>query len=83
MPRFAKEKSALDPTGFALVDGDRIMTWSEVDEALNRCANLLLTADRAGDLGPDQRIAVFAENAAETVLAHLGGLLGRGVVGAR
>jgi long-chain acyl-CoA synthetase len=75
MPRFAKEKSALDPTGFALVDGDRIMTWSEVDEALNRCANLLLAADRAGDLGPDHRIAVFAENAAETALAHLGGLL--------
>ncbi len=75
MPRFAKECAAADPTGFALVDGDRELTWSQVDEALNRCANLLLDADRAGALGPAHRIAVFAENAAETALAHLGGLL--------
>ncbi len=75
MPRFAKQCAAADPTGFALVDGDRELTWSQVDEALNRCANLLLAADRAGDLGASHRIAVFAENAAETALAHLGGLL--------
>jgi long-chain acyl-CoA synthetase len=75
MPRFAKNNAAADPTGFALVDAGREMTWAEVDDALNRCANLLLAADRAGDLGPDHRIAVFAENAAETALAHLGGLL--------
>jgi acyl-CoA synthetase (AMP-forming)/AMP-acid ligase II len=75
MPRFAKECAAADPTGFALVDGDRELTWSQVDDALNRCANLLLAADRSGDLGPAHRIAVFAENAAETALAHLGGLL--------
>jgi acyl-CoA synthetase (AMP-forming)/AMP-acid ligase II len=75
MPRFAKECAAADPTGFALVDGDRELTWSEVDEALNRCASLLLAADRSGALGPAHRIAVFAENAAETALAHLGGLL--------
>ena len=52
MPRFAKECAADDPTGFALVDGARELTWSQVDDALNRCANLLLDADRAGDLGP-------------------------------
>ncbi|MFN3257840.1 MAG: AMP-binding protein [Ilumatobacter sp.] len=75
MPRFAKEQAAKDPTGFALVDSDRIFTWSEVDEALNCCANLLLDLDRRGELGPDHRIAVFAENSAETALAHLGGLL--------
>ena len=75
MPRFAKECAALDPTGFALVDGDREMTWADVDDALNRCANLLLAADREGELGSGHRIAVFAENAAETALAHLGGLL--------
>jgi long-chain acyl-CoA synthetase len=75
MPRFAKERAAVDPTGFALVDAGRELTWAEVDEALNRCANLLLDADRAGQLGPSHRIAVFAENSAETALAHLGGLL--------
>ena len=30
----------LPPFRFALVDGDRELTWSEVDDALNRCANL-------------------------------------------
>jgi long-chain acyl-CoA synthetase len=72
MPPFAKIQAEADPTGFALVDPDRELTWSEVDEALNRCANLILAAD----LGEKRRIAVFAENAAETALAHLGALLG-------
>jgi acyl-CoA synthetase (AMP-forming)/AMP-acid ligase II len=76
VPRFAKEQAAVDPTGFALVDPRREMTWSEVDDALNRCANRILEAGEAGDLGDCRRIAVFAENAAETALAHLGALLG-------
>ena len=75
MPAFAKRRAAEDPTGFALVDAHREYTWSEVDEALNRCANLLLDAGARGELGEEHRIAVFAENAAETALAHLGGLL--------
>lgn len=72
MPSFAKIQAEADPTGFALVDPNRELTWSEVDDALNRCANLILAAD----LGENRRIAVFAENAAETALAHLGALLG-------
>ena len=75
MPRFATERSRQDPTGFALVDHGRELTWAEVGDALNRCANLLLAAGESGDLGPAHRVAVFAENAAETALAHLGGLL--------
>ena len=75
MPRFATERAQLDPTGFALVDGDRELTWQQVGDSLNRCANLLLAADANGELGDAHRIAVFAENAAETALAHLGGLL--------
>lgn len=75
MPRFAKNCAALDPTGFALVDDGHQLSWAEVDEALNRSANLLLDADRVGELGSEHRIAVFAENAAQTALAHLGGLL--------
>jgi len=76
MPRFATERATQDPTGFALVVAGLEMSWAEVGDALNRCANLLLDAANAGDLGPDHRVAVFAENAAETALAHLGGLLG-------
>ena len=72
MPTFAKVQAEADPTGFALVDPNRELTWTEVDDALNRCTNLILGAD----LGEARRIAVFAENAAETALAHLGALLG-------
>ncbi|WP_419842704.1 AMP-binding protein [Candidatus Poriferisodalis sp.] len=71
MPAFAKAAAAMDPTGFALVDPNGEMTWGQVDLALNRCAQALL----ATALGPRRRIAVFAENAAEVALAHLGGLL--------
>ncbi len=59
------------PEEIALRDEARAMGWAEVDDALNRVANGL----RALDLGPAARVAVFAENACETVLAHLGGLL--------
>ena len=71
MPAFAKTAATADPTGFALADPSGEMTWDQVDTALNRCAQALL----ATDLGPRRRIAVFAENAAEVALAHLGGLL--------
>lgn len=50
----------------------RSRSWLDVDEDLNRVASLLLRAD----LGPKRRVAVFAENASEAALAHLGGLLG-------
>ena len=72
MPEFAKRRAAADPTASALVDPHRSLTWGEVDEALNRCANAIL----AHCFGPARRVAVFAENSAETALAHLGALLG-------
>lgn len=72
MPQFAKELAASRPEEIALRDPDTAMTWAEVDDVLNRVANQVLAAD----LGPHRRVAVFAENAAETALAHLGCLLG-------
>lgn len=71
MPAFARLLAAERPTEIALRDPYRAMTWAEVDDALDRVANAL----RAADLGPAHRIAVFAENAGETALAHLGGLI--------
>ena len=76
MPEFARRAAANADTDFALVDARRTLSWAEVDETLNRAAGLLLDAGESGDLGPERRVAVFAENAAETALAHLGGLLG-------
>jgi len=68
---FAKSIAAERPDEIALRDENQTFTWAGVDEALNRVTNGLLGLD----LGPDRRVAVFAENAAETAFANLGGLL--------
>ncbi len=75
MPAFATQQAIADPDGFALVDDERHYSWAEVGDALNRCANQLIELADAGKLGEHRRVAVFAENAAQTALAHLGGLL--------
>ena len=72
MPAFSRKLACDRPGETALVNGERTYGWAEVDSILNRTAGLLLSAD----LGPSRRAAVFAENAAETAFAHLGGLLG-------
>jgi long-chain acyl-CoA synthetase len=71
MPAFASRLAAERPEEIALRDERQALRWADVDEVLNRVANGLM----ALDLGPDRRIAVFAENAAETALANLGGLI--------
>jgi long-chain acyl-CoA synthetase len=68
---FAKPYSIENPTEIAIRDPQTELTWAEVDDVLNRCANGL----QAADLGPDARMAVFAENAVETAMANLGGLV--------
>ncbi|MCG8589062.1 MAG: AMP-binding protein [Proteobacteria bacterium] len=72
MTLFARKRAAQRPDEIALRDPHRALTWSELDAKLNRVANAALAAD----LGPERRLAVFAENAVETAIAHLGGLLG-------
>ena len=72
MPEFARLLAVARPDEVALRDRERAFGWAQVDDILNRVANAVLGAD----LGPKRRVAVFAENAAETALAHLGGLLG-------
>lgn len=72
MPLFAQELAATRPDEIALRDPLVAMRWSDVDDVLDRVANAL----GAIDLGPAKRVAVFAENAAQTALAHLGALLG-------
>jgi long-chain acyl-CoA synthetase len=71
MPVFSADLARTRPDEHALVDGDRALRWAELDTTLNRTASRVLDAD----LG-DARVAVFAENSAETALAHLGSLLG-------
>ncbi len=72
MPKFTKEKIQESPDAIGLTDPDSSYSWSEIDEILNRCANLIIDSD----LGRKRRVAVFAENAAQTAFAHLGALVG-------
>lgn len=72
MVAFALKLAEQKHAEIALRDSDRALTWSELNDVLNRAANSLF----AEDLGPDRRMAVFAENAVETAIAHMGGLLG-------
>lgn len=54
------------PDALGLADARVELTWSELDDTLNRLGNAVLSLDLDG-----ARLAVFAENSAETVLAHL------------
>ncbi len=71
MPSFAKALAETHPEQIALRDEVKAMSWHDVDDALNRVANGINTYD----LGDHRRVAVFAENACETAMANLGGLV--------
>lgn len=68
---FAKLIAKERPDEIALRDERQALNWAQLDDIFNRCVNGLQSLD----LGPQQRMAVFAENAAETALANLAGLL--------
>ena len=61
-----------DPSAIAIRDSRSALSWQELDTMLSRLANRL----QQEALGELRRIAVFAENAVETGVANLGGLLG-------
>jgi acyl-CoA synthetase (AMP-forming)/AMP-acid ligase II len=71
MALVAADRARERPDEVALRDDRVALGWAEVNDILNRVSNGL----HALDLGPAQRVAVYAENSVETVLAHLGGLL--------
>jgi long-chain acyl-CoA synthetase len=71
MSRLADGLQGLDPDAVALKDAAQTLTWRELDATLNRSVNALLSAG----LTPGQRLAIFAENSAETAIAYLTGLL--------
>ena len=66
----AAEKASTQPDDLALADERQVITWSQLDDILNRATNALL----GSGLASGQRIGVFANNSAETVLAYLSGL---------
>ncbi len=73
VPAFAAALAVSHPSQIALRDHRQSLGWAQVDDLMNRVANGL---GPEHDLGADRRVAIFAENASETALAHMGGLLG-------
>jgi len=71
MALIAADRARERPDEVALRDDRVALGWAEVDDALNRVVNGL----HSTDLGAARRVAVYAENAGEVVLAHLGALL--------
>ncbi|MGE4607234.1 MAG: AMP-binding protein, partial [Myxococcota bacterium] len=71
MTSFAATRALQRPAEVAIRDEDVAMSWREVDDLLNRATHALL----AEALGEHRRVAVFADNCVESVLAHLCGLL--------
>lgn len=71
MALVAVDKATHHAGELALTDGVRSLTWAQLNETLNRAVNSLIGLA----LTPTQRVAVFAGNSVDTVVAHLAGLL--------
>ncbi len=67
MSLLAQHIPADDPDQMALTDQRTTLGWAELDRVMNRAVNLLHSLD----LGPERRLAVFAENSVETVIAYV------------
>lgn len=69
---FASRLAQERPTEIALRDEAESLTWAEVDLRLRPAVNALAAAD----LGPLRRVAVIANNSAQTLLAYVSCTLG-------
>ena len=67
MSLLAQHIPADNPDQMALTDQRTTLGWAELDRMMNRAVNLLHSLD----LGPERRLAVFAENSLETVIAYV------------
>jgi long-chain acyl-CoA synthetase len=62
-----RARARSDADGWAVRAPGELITWGQLNSRVNRAVHVLLEAD----LGPDRRVAVFAENSIETAVAHL------------
>ncbi|MEU6669012.1 non-ribosomal peptide synthase/polyketide synthase [Streptomyces sp. NPDC046727] len=67
LPALFEQQAARTPDAVALVDGDRELTYAEVDRAANRLAHRLV---RDG-VGPERVVALALPRSAATVVAQL------------
>jgi long-chain acyl-CoA synthetase len=71
MALVASDRALHRPHEVAVRDERVALSWADVDDTLNRIANGIA----AEHVNSTQRVAVYAENSVETILAHVGGLL--------
>ncbi|KWX19449.1 hypothetical protein AFM11_35805, partial [Mycolicibacterium wolinskyi] len=67
VPELFDAQVARAPQAVAVVDGDRRMTYRQLDEAANRMANLLV----AQNVGPGQCVALLFNRSLEAIVAML------------
>jgi acyl-CoA synthetase (AMP-forming)/AMP-acid ligase II len=66
----AAEKAKTEPDAMALADERVRLSWADLDPVLNRATTALL----ARGFAPGERVGIFAQNSAETVIAYLAAL---------
>ncbi len=64
-PELLAAAVTVDPNAVAVVDGARVMSYRELDEASNRLARLLIE----GGVGPERAVGVAMDRCAELVVA--------------
>ncbi|MGW2952503.1 non-ribosomal peptide synthase/polyketide synthase, partial [Streptomyces eurythermus] len=67
LPALFERQAARTPDAVALIDGDRELTYAEVDRAANRLAHRLL----ADGVGPERVVALALPRSASAVVAQL------------
>lgn len=65
-----RDKARIAPGDWGLRDPRLALTWTELNDRVNRAVHVLLQCD----LGPERRVAVFAENSVDTAIAHMAGI---------
>ncbi|MFI0480753.1 amino acid adenylation domain-containing protein [Actinomadura sp. 9N215] len=66
--RLLSEAAAGHPGKAALVDGDRVLTYAELDRAVNRLARVL----REAGVGRGDRVAILLDKSAEAIVSIYG-----------
>ncbi|MFD3842383.1 non-ribosomal peptide synthase/polyketide synthase, partial [Streptomyces sp. NPDC058642] len=67
LPELFERQAADTPDAVALLDGERQLSYADVDRAANRLAHRLI----ARGVGPEETVALALPRAAETVVAQL------------
>jgi HIP---CoA ligase len=68
IPAAVRRAAARWPDEDAVVDGDRRLTWAELAAGMGRVASALV----AGGVEPEQRVALWAPNSLDWIVASLG-----------